>query len=236
MLSNCGAEKTLESPLDCVEIKSVRPKGNQSWIFTGRTDTEAEAPILWSPDVKSWLTGKDPDVGKHWGQEKGGNRTWDGWMASLTQWIWVWAKPERYWRTGSLVCCSPWGCKELDMTEKLSLSCLWCYPAIPSSVTPFSSNPQSFPALGLFPMGWLFALGSQCIGATASASVLPMNIQGWFPLGLTGLIYLQSKSLLQDHNLKTSILWCSAFFMVQCSHLYMTTEKPLLWLYGSLLY
>ena len=61
---------TLESPLDCKEIKPVHPKGNQSWIFIGRTDAEAEAPVLWPPDVKNWLTGKDPDAGKDWRQEK----------------------------------------------------------------------------------------------------------------------------------------------------------------------
>ena len=64
-------EKTLESPLDCKEIKLVNPKGNQSWIFIGRTDVEAETPILWPPDVKKWLTGKDPDARKDWRQEKG---------------------------------------------------------------------------------------------------------------------------------------------------------------------
>ena len=63
-------EKTLESPLDCKEIKPVNPKGNQSWMFIGRTDVEAEAPRLWSPDVKNGLTGKDPDAGKDWGQEE----------------------------------------------------------------------------------------------------------------------------------------------------------------------
>ena len=65
-------EKTLESHLDSKEIKPVNPKGNQSWTFTGRTDAEAEASILWSPDAKSWLTGKDPDAGKDWGQEEAG--------------------------------------------------------------------------------------------------------------------------------------------------------------------
>ena len=63
-------EKTLESPLDCKEIQPVHPKGNQSWIIIGRTDAEAETPILWPPDVKSWLTGKDPDAGRGWGQEE----------------------------------------------------------------------------------------------------------------------------------------------------------------------
>ena len=64
MILNCGVEKTLESPLDCKKIKPVNPKGNQSWIFTGKTDGEAETPILWPPDVKNWLIWKDPDAGK----------------------------------------------------------------------------------------------------------------------------------------------------------------------------
>ena len=65
-------DKTLESPLDCKEIQPVHPKGIQSWIFIGRTDAEAETPIIWPPDIKSWLTGKDPDAGKDWGQEEKG--------------------------------------------------------------------------------------------------------------------------------------------------------------------
>ena len=65
-------EKTLESPSDCKEIQPVHPKGNQSWVFIGRTDVEAETPVLWPPDVKSWLTGKDPDARKDWGQEEKG--------------------------------------------------------------------------------------------------------------------------------------------------------------------
>ena len=71
-------EKILESPLNCKEIQSVNPKGNQPWIFIGKTDAEAEAPILWSPDVKSWLTGKDPGPGKDWGQEEKRVTGWDG--------------------------------------------------------------------------------------------------------------------------------------------------------------
>ena len=82
----------------------------------------------------------------------------------------------------------------------------WCHPAILSSVSPFSYCPQSFPESGSFPTSWLFTSGVQSIGASVSASVLPMNVQGWFPLRLTGLIFLQSKghskSLLQHHNLK----------------------------------
>ena len=78
-------EKILESPLDCMEIKPVHPKGNQFWIFTGRTDVEPETPILWPPEVKSQLTGKDPDAGKDWGQEEKGPREdemvgWHPWL------------------------------------------------------------------------------------------------------------------------------------------------------------
>ena len=65
-------EKTLESPLDCKEIQPVHPKGNQSWVFIGRTDAAAETPMLWPPDVKSWLIGEDPDAGKDWGREEKG--------------------------------------------------------------------------------------------------------------------------------------------------------------------
>ena len=71
MLSNCGAREDSESPLDCKEIQPVNPKGNQPWIFIGRTDSKAEAPILWPPDGKSWLIRKDPDAGKDWRQRRG---------------------------------------------------------------------------------------------------------------------------------------------------------------------
>ena len=94
-------EKTLESPLDCQEIQPVHPKGDQSWVFIGRTDDEAETPVLWPPHVKSWLIGKDPDAGKDWGQEeKGTARGWDGWMASPTWWTWVWVDSGSWWWTG----------------------------------------------------------------------------------------------------------------------------------------
>ena len=97
VLKNCFwtvvLEKT-ESPLDCMEIKPVNPKGKQPWIVTGRT--HAEAPILWPLDAKSQLSGKDLDSGKDWGQEEKGMR-WDGWMALLTQWTWIWANSRRWW-------------------------------------------------------------------------------------------------------------------------------------------
>ena len=110
-----------------------------------------------------------------------------------------------------------------------SNSCQWCHPIILPSVVPFYSCLQSFPASGSFPMSQLFAWGGQSIGASASASVLTINIQDWFPSGLTGLISLQPKglfkSLLQYHSSKASILQGSDFFMVQLSHPRLL-EKP----------
>ena len=93
-------EKTLESPLDCKEIQPVNPKGNQSWIFIGRTDVEAETPKLWPSDVKSWIIWKDPDAEKDWRWEKGDDRGWDGWMAWPTQWTWAWVNSGSWWWAG----------------------------------------------------------------------------------------------------------------------------------------
>ena len=91
--------KLFESPLDCKEIQPAHPKGDQSWVFTGRTDVEI--PILWPPDEKNWLFGKDPDTGKDWRQEeKVDDRGWDGWMASPTQWTWVWVNSVSWWWSG----------------------------------------------------------------------------------------------------------------------------------------
>ena len=113
-------EKTLENPLDCKSIKPVSIKGNQSWIFIGRTDAEAETPILWLPDVKNWLLGKDPDAGKDWRQEGMGTTVDEivGWHHQLDghefeQALGVGGQ-------GSLACCSSWGHKELEMTERLN--------------------------------------------------------------------------------------------------------------------
>ena len=107
----------------------------------------------------------------------------------------------------------------------------WCYLTISSSAALFSFCLQYFSASGSFPINQLFTSGGQTIGASVSASVFPMISQGWFPLGLIGLISMQSKglfnSLLQHHNLKASVLQCSAFFMVQLSHSYMTIGKTI---------
>ena len=111
-------EKTLESPLICKEIKPVHPKRNQSWKFVGKTDAEAETPILWPPDAKNWLLGKDPDAGKDWRQEKG--MTEDemvGWHHRLNGHEFEQALGVSDGQ-GGLVCCGPWSHKESDTTER----------------------------------------------------------------------------------------------------------------------
>ena len=107
--------------MDCKDIKPVNPKGNQPWVFIGRTDVEDEAPILWPPDAKSWLTGKDPDAGKDWGQEH--KRVAEDEMAGWCHWL----NRHEFEQTlgdsegqGSLVCYSPWGHKESDTTYKMN--------------------------------------------------------------------------------------------------------------------
>ena len=110
-------EKTLESPLDCKEIQPVHPKGNQSWIFIGRTDAEAETSIFWPPDAKKWLIWKNPDAGKDWRWEKG--TTEDemvGWNHQVDGHEFEWASGVGDGQ-GGLACCSSWRRKELDTTE-----------------------------------------------------------------------------------------------------------------------
>ena len=104
LLGTCKLElhELAEGSLDSKEIKPVNLKGDQPWIFTGRTDAEAEARVFWLPDMNRWLIGKVPDAGKDWGQKekKEGIRGWGGWMASPMQWTWTWANSRRRWGTG----------------------------------------------------------------------------------------------------------------------------------------
>ena len=114
-------QKTLDSPLDCKEIQPVHPKGDQSWIFIGRTDVEAETPILWPPDGKNWLNGKDPDAGKDWRQEEK-EMTEDemgGWHHQLNGHECEQTLGDSE-EQGSLKCCSPWGLEESDTTSWLN--------------------------------------------------------------------------------------------------------------------
>ena len=113
----------------------------------------------------------------------------------------------------------------------------WCHPTTSFHVVPFSPCPETFPASGSFPMSQFFTSGGQGIGASVSAPVLPMNIQCWCPLGWTGLISCcprDSQAYFSTLQFKTSILWCSTFFMVQLSHPYMTTGQAIVWVYGPL--
>ena len=120
-------EKILENPLDCKEIQPVHPKGNQSWIFIGRTDAEAETLILWPPDAKSWLIGKDPDARKDWGQEEKGTREDEmvGWHHRLNRHGFGWTLGVADGQ-GGLACCGSWGRKESDTTERLNWAECFC--------------------------------------------------------------------------------------------------------------
>ena len=161
MLNNCCfwtvvLEKTLESPLDCKEIQPVQPKGNQSWIFIGRTDVEAETPILWPPDEKIWLLRKYPDAEKDWGQKETGTTEDEmvGWHHRLNghefehaSWV---GDGQR-----SLACCSPWGRKESDATE-----CLTCTEGLGplvrgQQVESCDSGPQEESHSRRDQLGWL---------------------------------------------------------------------------------
>ena len=136
-------EKTLESPLNCKEIQPVHPKGDQSWVFMGRTDVEVETPILWPPDVKSWFIWKGPDPGKDWGQDEKG--TTEDEMAGWHHWLdghgfgWI---PGVGDGQGGLACCSSWGCKESEndwVTNWTGLS----FVLNPELVTEDSGKPYS---------------------------------------------------------------------------------------------
>ena len=122
-------EKTLESPLDCKEVQPVLPKGDQSWMFIGRTDAKAETSILWPPHAKSWLIGKDPDAWRNWGQEEKGMTEIEmaGWHHHLAAHEFVWT-PGVGDGQGGLACCDSLGCKESDITERLNWTVLHWRP------------------------------------------------------------------------------------------------------------
>ena len=148
-------EKTLESPLDYKEIQAVHPKGDQSWVFIGRTDVEAETPVHWPPDVKSWLIWKDPDDGKDWRREE--EVTTEEEMVGRHQ---LFNGHEFGWPLGvgdgqgGLACCGPCGCKESDMTEGLNWTELSSKPTLPSD-WPLRASLSSFEnCKGVWKMTW----------------------------------------------------------------------------------
>ena len=137
-------EKTLESPLDCKEIQPVHSEGDQSWVFFGRTDAEAETPILWPPHVKSWLIGKDPDAGRDWGQEEKGTTEDEmaEWHHRLNGHEFEWT-PGVGDGQGGLACYDSWGHKESDMTEQLN----WTEILFVLTDPLFSMPPRSGPII-----------------------------------------------------------------------------------------
>ena len=151
-----GLEKTLESPLDCKEIQPVHPKGDQSWVFVGGSDVEAETPILWSPDVESWLIWKDPDAGKDWGQEKKGMTEDEivGWHHGHNGHRFGWTLGVGDGQGGLEAAVH--GVAELDMTEQLNWSevkseinlFIWLYPLFSDSCKLVTSTIFHYSAVG----------------------------------------------------------------------------------------
>ena len=168
MLLNWGVEKTLESPLDCKELQPVHPKGNQSWIFIGRTEAEAEIPILWPPDAKNWLFRKDPDAGKDWRQEEKG--TTEDEMDGITDAMDISLSSVQFSSVQSLShvqLCYPMNCStpgllvHHQLPEFTQTHVHWIGDAIQpshplSSLSPPALNLSQHQGLFWFPLGWVW--------------------------------------------------------------------------------
>ena len=197
-------EKTLESPLDCKEIQPVHPEGYQSWVFIGRTDVEAETSILCPPEVKSWLIWKHPDAGKDWGQEKG--TTEDemvGWHHRLNGHGFGWTLGVGDGQ-GGLACCSSWGHKESDTTEKLNWNDVLCL---------YLNHLLSF--LPFFHTVFIWCTSTHFPGFSLEAAfhvtMFPVP-QSWLTVPAAGL----ARTLLPALLIKTILLYLSKPFILVC--------------------
>ena len=166
-------EKTLESSLDCKEIQQVHSK-DQPWVFIGRTDAKAETPIVWPRHAKSWLIGKDPGAWRDWGQEKKGTTKDE--MAGWYHWL---DGHESGWTPGvgdgqgGLACCDSWGCKELDMTERLNWTELIIYSLKYSRLLAIENVVQ----------GPIFTVTGEVIrNVTDLSQFSPSQATWWFPI------------------------------------------------------
>ena len=177
-------EKTLESPLDCKEIQPVHSKGDQSWVFIGRTDAEAETLVLWPPHAKSWLIGKDSDAGRGWGQEEKGTTEDEmaGWHHRLDGHEFGWI-PGVGDGQGGLVWCNSWGRNESDTTERLNWTELFYY---------FSLHWVFFVVHGLSP--------DAALGLLMVASVAGHGLQSVGSVVVYGHSCLQARGLLPDQG------------------------------------
>ena len=244
-------EKTLESPLDCTEIQRVHPKGDQSWMSIGRTDAEAETPILWLPEAKSWLIGKDPDGGKDWGQEEKGTTEDEmvGWHHRLNGHGFGWT-PGVGDGQGGLECCGSWGRKESDMTEWLNwtdtstihFKSFWVFIYLPNDRTKVPLVARYYRAEGKWKMdsqGIWIALCPFPSGLSRSADFWASAAHRWVhtallspagfetnPLIVLGFDYVALKNRLIGYLIITSIsdYWALSLFQnLTCFYL-----KPIL--------
>ena len=174
-------EKTLESPLDCKEIQPVHPKGDQSWVFIGRTDVEAETPILWPPDMKNWLFWKVPDAGKDWRQEE--KRTTEDEMVGWHHWLNGYefeSSPGVGDGQEGLVCCSPCDRKESDMTEQLNWADWTFYKLLPCFGKMWLISAEQCPSLMCRQLSASGFLMSWCLAVCAVLNgVPPKFILNW---------------------------------------------------------
>ena len=216
---NVVLEKTLESPLDCKEIKPVNCKGNHSWIFIGSSDAEAETPILWSPDVENWLLGRDPDAGKDWRQEENGTTEDEigGWHHRLNGHEFEQAPGVGDGQV-SLACCRPWGCKVSDMTEQLNWTDAnswltgkrpWCWERWMAGG---EGDDREWDGWMASPTRWTWVWASS---------------RSWWWTGKPGMLQSMGLQKIWTWLSNKWILRYSAFFMAQLSQPYVTTEKTI---------